>query len=322
MKKLLLTGAAALALTTGAQAQTTHQWDAGQMGPVTQMTPETGSTLLSYCAVRLHDTPNAPIHVDIVKYHDGSVRFLFSTAAVASWTRGGDVTFDIDGQMWTLKMQPSKDAGALIIDADNETGPTLDLLHGLFNGQILTVTAGRERAVITLTGSATAIAVLNKCRDTIVAQRNSVATVAAAQTQPFTSPPAAPGGTIELKLFAHGGTPHVPVTFGGYTAYFTVDSGAADVTLPPKVFAQLILAGALDIHRDHVGVKTYVLADGSKQTQEVYRVPTLEIGGAIAHDVTINIGGDEDSGLLGESFLRSFSSWSIDNSRGVLRLIR
>jgi predicted aspartyl protease len=317
MKKLLLAGAAALALSTAAQAETT--WDAGPMGPVTQVVADAPNAL-SYCAVRLHDAPDALASVDIVKYHDGSVRFLFVTRSISSWNSGGRVTFDIDGEPWTLNMHPSKNATALVLDADSETGPALDLLHALYNGQTLTVTAGPQRAIISLTGSATAITVLNSCRDAVVAQRSGTTTTATAvPTQPLAVLPQTALG--EAALMDNGqGTFNVHASLNGSIPMdFTLDSGAAGLSIPRWVADQLMGEGRL-APADFRRVITSVLADNREVPEQLYMLKSVTIAGRTVYDVPCVVGDDNSMMLLGQSVLKKFKSWSIDNERHVLVL--
>jgi hypothetical protein len=335
MRKFLLAGIASLAFTAAAVARTSTTLEAGPQGPVTQVGAEGNNMAL--CTLQLHDATNtakAPTYVGVYKYEDASVRFTFYTpfAQGQTWDHGGTVAFDIDGKVWRFDMQPSPNRLSLFIDYNSETPEAVDFLHALFNGQSMTVTAGQQVAVIPLTGSATGIAVLNQCRDTIVAQRTapaSPAPAAPAVPVPAFAPPAAPAmqpwGMVsassgELKLYANGGTPTVITQIGTATVKFAVDSGAAAVALPPSAWNALLASGAVVAARDFVQNVTFTMADGHTHTKPIYRVSALTVGGVTAHDVLCDIAETEDSGLLGESFLGKFSSWTIDNAHGVLRL--
>ena len=71
---------------------------------------------------------------------------------------------------------------------------------------------------------------------------------------------------------------------------------------------------------DFLGSKTYKLADGSHVPSETFRIRTLKVGNREIENVIGSVGNIEGSLLLGQSFLKRFSSWSIDNERGVLVL--
>ena len=97
-----------------------------------------------------------------------------------------------------------------------------------------------------------------------------------------------------------------------------VDSGATDVMLPRTVAVRLISAGSLT-HADYVTTKTYRLADGSLRTQKVCRMRSLKVGALIVRDIPCTISND-NTGLLGQSFLSRAQDWSMDNRRHVLTL--
>jgi predicted aspartyl protease len=63
----------------------------------------------------------------------------------------------------------------------------------------------------------------------------------------------------------------------------------------------------------------YVIADGSKHIQPMYRLHSVTIGGVTLHDVQAS-GSDGDVWLLGQTFLRRLSSWSIDNKTATLHI--
>jgi clan AA aspartic protease (TIGR02281 family) len=123
----------------------------------------------------------------------------------------------------------------------------------------------------------------------------------------------------EAPALVLGGTFVILATVNGTTpAALRVDSGATDVMLPRNVAARLISAGSLT-HADYVTAKTYRLADGSLRTQQVYRLRSLKVGALIVRDIHCTISND-DTGLLGQSFLSRAQDWAIDNRRHVLML--
>lgn len=85
------------------------------------------------------------------------------------------------------------------------------------------------------------------------------------------------------------------------------------------MFGTLTRTGTID-EGDLMGKKTFTLADGSKQTEETFRIRTLKIGERALHDVEASVAPVAGDLLLGQSFLRRFRSWSMDNQRGVLVL--
>lgn len=124
----------------------------------------------------------------------------------------------------------------------------------------------------------------------------------------------------DIPLVGAGGTLLVPVRIDGtITLDFVVDSGAADVSLPADVVLTLWRAGKIG-SGDFIGDKEYVLADGSTLKSANFVLRRLQVGDLVIQDVTASIGSVESPPLLGQSFLSRLGSWSIDNTRHVLRL--
>jgi clan AA aspartic protease (TIGR02281 family) len=112
----------------------------------------------------------------------------------------------------------------------------------------------------------------------------------------------------------------VPVSVDGVVTFdCIVDSGASDVNIPEDAFRKLVRAGAIR-QSDILGTEIYTLADGSNERGRIVRIRTLKVGNIVVHDVQASIGGTESSGLLGQSFLERFRSWSLDNVRHALVL--
>jgi predicted aspartyl protease len=81
----------------------------------------------------------------------------------------------------------------------------------------------------------------------------------------------------------------------------------------------LIRTGTLS-DTDFIGHEIYQLADGSRVPSETFRIRVLKVGDREIENVTGSIARVEGSLLLGQSFLKRFKSWSIDNQRQVLLL--
>ena len=121
-----------------------------------------------------------------------------------------------------------------------------------------------------------------------------------------------------IPLEKVGGTYVVSVLINGaITLKFTVDSGAADVSIPADVFLTLVRTGTIT-NSDFLGSQTYVLADGSKMPSQMFRIRTLKVGNVVVENVTGSIAPIQGSLLLGQSFLGRLKSWSMDNTKHVL----
>jgi clan AA aspartic protease (TIGR02281 family) len=122
----------------------------------------------------------------------------------------------------------------------------------------------------------------------------------------------------EVVLESEGGTFVVPVVINNaITLKFTIDSGAADVSIPSDVVSMLVRKGTLS-SRDFIGSRIFVLADGSKVASAEFRIRSVQIGDITLNNVVGAISDAKGSLLLGQSFLARLSSWSIDNDRHVL----
>src|SRR6516162_2433738 len=75
--------------------------------------------------------------------------------------------------------------------------------------------------------------------------------------------------TIPLK--SDGGTFVVPVVINDkITLNFTLDSGAADVSIPADVFSTLVRTGTI-LKSDYIDTQVYELADGTKSRSQRFR---------------------------------------------------
>jgi clan AA aspartic protease (TIGR02281 family) len=127
--------------------------------------------------------------------------------------------------------------------------------------------------------------------------------------------------TEAIPMKEDGGVYVVPVTLDSIvTLDCIVDSGASDMSIPESVFRRLVRAGAVT-DADFVGTRQYMLADGSSKRGEVFRIRALKVGSIVVKDVVASIGGSQSSGLLGQSFLSRFKSWSVDNGQHALMLV-
>jgi clan AA aspartic protease (TIGR02281 family) len=121
-----------------------------------------------------------------------------------------------------------------------------------------------------------------------------------------------------IPIEAHDGAYVVPVLVNGLLPLkFIVDSGSADVSIPAEVASTLRKLGTLSA-ADLLGSKTYLLADGSKVSSEIYRIESLKIGSLVMQNVTVRVSAENSSLLLGQSFLSRLKSWSVDNAKQLL----
>ncbi len=123
-----------------------------------------------------------------------------------------------------------------------------------------------------------------------------------------------------IRMEQSGGVYVVPVRFNDViTLNAIVDSGAADVSIPADIVLTLIRTKTIT-DEDFLGKQIYVLADGSKVPSQRLRIRSLQIGNKTVKDVVGSIASVKGEILLGQSFLRKFKSWSVDNEQHTLML--
>jgi predicted aspartyl protease len=129
-----------------------------------------------------------------------------------------------------------------------------------------------------------------------------------------------PSPPAEVQLNLDGGVLTVPVEINGaITLDFVIDSGASDVNIPADVVSTLIRTRTIR-PSDFIEQQTYVLADGTEAPPAIFIIRSLKIGGRVVENVRGSIGSPKGSLLLGQSFLRNFRSWSVDNGKHALVL--
>ncbi|HEY3917533.1 MAG TPA: retropepsin-like aspartic protease, partial [Stellaceae bacterium] len=165
--------------------------------------------------------------------------------------------------------------------------------------QALSLTAVREAAAIESPG-----------RGVIGNDRSSRANGEKSETSPVK----------KIAMEQDGGTYVVSGLINNALALkFVVDSGATDVAIPADVVSTLIRIGTLG-KSDFIGSQVYKLADGSLVPSATFRIKSLKIGDIVLQNVTGSVSPSSGDPLLGQSFLRRFKSWSIDNSSHSLIL--
>ena len=133
------------------------------------------------------------------------------------------------------------------------------------------------------------------------------------------APEAAPGQTI-VKGSPYLGTLLVQVSVDGATPQgFVVDSGAGVVSLPYGS-AQRYFAAGIIRPGDLRGVGQVRLANGAVAPARLYNLRSITVGGREIRNVPAAIYNGSGPCLLGQSFLKRFRSWSVDNGRRALVL--
>ena len=102
---------------------------------------------------------------------------------------------------------------------------------------------------------------------------------------------------------------------------FFVDSGATDVSIPADLFAAMRRSGAI-ADADITGSRKFVNADGESSKSTIFVLRSLKIGQVEVRRVEASVAPQKAPLLLGQSFLKRFKSWSIDNATQELLLRR
>jgi hypothetical protein len=100
---------------------------------------------------------------------------------------------------------------------------------------------------------------------------------------------------------------------------FVVDNGAPYVSIPEDIVATLIRAGTVD-RADFLEGKISRLADGSAIPSTTFEVRSLTVDHTTVDNVLANVTPVGTDFVLGQSFLRRFSAWSIDSNNHKLIL--
>jgi predicted aspartyl protease len=131
-------------------------------------------------------------------------------------------------------------------------------------------------------------------------------------------PPTTTASTVLVPLRLMHGVFTVPASINEYLQLdFMLDSGAGDVSIPADFLSELLRNGVVT-NSDLTAPREYRLANGDIIKQQTFRIRSLKVGGILIENVDGSVSGGF---LLGQTFLRRFRSWSIDNQRRVLVLV-
>ena len=134
------------------------------------------------------------------------------------------------------------------------------------------------------------------------------------------SPPDLQAKEEEISLQRQGNTYNVLVVVNGIIPIpFVLDTGADDVLLPADVVFTLLRTGTLQ-SSDFTSYRPYILADGRELPSAQFKIRELQVGQHKARNVIAAVGRLGSDPLLGQSFLSTFGSATIDYKRSMLVL--
>jgi predicted aspartyl protease len=134
------------------------------------------------------------------------------------------------------------------------------------------------------------------------------------------APVAANPTVLRVALKESGGVNYVMVGIDNVCCFpFMLDSGASDVSVSPDIFRALVKSGRVT-EADLFDVVKYRTASGAVIEGLRFRMPPMTVGGRTVNGVIASVSKGADVMLLGQSFLKQFRFWAIDNRTGELVL--
>jgi len=128
-----------------------------------------------------------------------------------------------------------------------------------------------------------------------------------------------PGQTL-VKGEPVGGLLAVPVSLDGAPeTRFMIDSGASAISISTEDARPYFKQGLIK-PGDYRGTGFATLADGSRVMAQGYNLRSVRVGDREVANVIVLIHPGQGPRLLGQSFLKRFKSWSVDNGHKVLVL--
>jgi aspartyl protease family protein len=125
--------------------------------------------------------------------------------------------------------------------------------------------------------------------------------------------------TEQIKLKFQNGVYLVPIKLNNTLSMdFILDLGAADVSISPDIFLVLYRAGTIQ-ESDFIGSQIYQFADGSTAKSSVFNIKSIQIGDKELKNIRASISNSLSAPLLlGQSALKKFDSYRIDNYQKLL----
>lgn len=125
----------------------------------------------------------------------------------------------------------------------------------------------------------------------------------------------------QVKMKLENGVFYLPVKLNNIlTIDFILDLGASDVSISPDIFLVLYRAGTIK-ESDFIGSQNYQFADGSTAKSSVFNIKSIQIGNKEIKNVRASISNTLSAPLLlGQSAMKKFNSYRIDNYQNLLIL--
>lgn len=122
--------------------------------------------------------------------------------------------------------------------------------------------------------------------------------------------------TFEIPIQKEGSVYSTTIYINNSSLDFILDSGAGECSISEDEYKKLVTQVNVQSLEDGL----YQLANGSVIKEKRFLLPKLMINGAEIDNIIFSVTPTGSSNLLGQSFLRKFKQWSIDNNSGKLIL--
>lgn len=121
-----------------------------------------------------------------------------------------------------------------------------------------------------------------------------------------------------INLLNVSGVSKAKIKLGNDWYYFIWDSGASDIIIPKSIYESLKQSKFIN-DSCYVGDEVYTLANNSNITCKKYVLNKIQLGNFVVDSSVVAVFNGNAVGLIGNSFMQKFSSWSFyDNQKKLI----
>ncbi len=126
-------------------------------------------------------------------------------------------------------------------------------------------------------------------------------------------------GQTVVKLIKKNGIYSVPCEINGKLTSFYFDTGASDLTISINFFKDAVEQGILEVSDLLPEIVNYKVANGEVSIGRRINIRELKIGNLLLENILATVVADSSAPLLlGQSVLKQFGSYTIDNTTSTL----
>ena len=111
------------------------------------------------------------------------------------------------------------------------------------------------------------------------------------------------------------------LTIGNATLFWLFDTGASDMLITEEMERDFRKQGIVS-NSNYLGENEYEMANGVVEKCKAYNVSNIKVGKFTLNNVTVAVSKEAKKIIIGRSLMNKFSSWRLDNRRGVLILTK